>query len=97
MVQLILTEEQARTLRQAQETVQLCDPRGIVLGRFQPEYGEELIAELRRRAAAPGPRFTGEQVRSHLRALQEAWDREGGFDRERMIQLLQELRAQDCQ
>jgi len=95
MVQVILTEEQAELVRKAMEPVQLCDPGGNVVRTFNPETTKEFIAELKRRAAAPGPRYTGQQVQAHLRALQEAWDREGGFDEARMWELLDELRAND--
>ena len=94
MVQVMLTEEQVRLLREAfGEPVHLCDPMGKVLVKIEPEMNQEFIAELKRRAAEPGPRYTGEQVRRHLQALQEAWDREGGFDEARMRVLLEEIRA----
>jgi hypothetical protein len=96
MVQLILTEEQVRLMREALgKPVQLCDPTGKVLVRIEPEMNQEFLAELKRRAAQPGPRYTGEQVRRHLQALQEAWDREGGFDEARMRVLLEEIRSKD--
>jgi hypothetical protein len=96
MVQIKLTEEQARLVQHALvEPLQLCDPQGNVLRTVAPEYSKEFIAELKRRAAAPGPRYTGEQVRQHLQGLQEAWDKEGPFDETRMRELLAELRAQD--
>jgi hypothetical protein len=58
------------------------------------EFPPEEIAEARRRAAnKSGPWYTGDEVRQHLQALEEAWEREGGFDRERMRELLREIRA----
>lgn len=98
MVQITLTDEQAQRVRQAlEETVQLCDATGKVVAEIPPEYNKEFIAELKRRAREPGPRFTGEQVRRHLQRLQEVWDREGPFDKERMHELLEQFRAEDGQ
>ncbi|MFL5246039.1 MAG: hypothetical protein ACJ8FY_28545 [Gemmataceae bacterium] len=95
MTQLVLTEEQARLIRQALEPLQLCDPQGNVLRTIEPELTGEFIAELKRRAASPGPHYTSEQVQSHLQGLEEAWVREGGFDRSRMHEILRELRSKN--
>ncbi len=95
MSQIVLTEEQMKVLRQACAPVAVCDPDGNVVGRVDPEKTPEFIAEMKRRAAAPGPRHTGEQVRGHLQALQQAWDREGGFDEKRMHEILAEIRAKE--
>ena len=96
MVQITLTEEQARVVQQSQvEPLQLCDPHGKVLRTIEPEYTKEYIAELKRRAAAPGPRFTGAQVQARLQALQQEWDRTGGFDEVYMTEFLARLDAAD--
>jgi uncharacterized protein YmfQ (DUF2313 family) len=96
MVQVILTEEQVRLMREALgKPVQLCDPTGKVLVQIEPEMNQEFIAELKRRAASPGPWYTGEQVQARLRALQEEWDRTGGFDEAYMRDFLQRLDAAD--
>ncbi len=92
MTQITLTEEQMNVLRQAPAPVQVCDPQGNVLGMVHPERSPAFIAEMKRRASAPGPRYTGEQVQGHLQALQEAWEREGGFDAARMKEILQAVR-----
>ena len=90
MQQIILTEEQMKIVSQAHSEIQVCDPRGGVLGTvISPEF----IAEMKRRARAPGPRYSGEQVQGHLRALEEAWDREGPFDQARMHEILKEIKA----
>jgi hypothetical protein len=95
MQKIVLTEEQMQVVRQAKAPVRVCDPQGICLGTVDPEITPEFVAEMKRRAKAPGPRYSGEQVRRHLHALQEAWDREGGFDEKRMRELLEEVRAKD--
>src|SRR5207249_1388500 len=95
MKQLVLTPEQAQQLRQAQEPVELCDPAGAVVARLEPEYILAYLAELKRRANAPGPRYTGAQVQARLQALQEEWDRTGGFDHAHMQDFLSRLDEKD--
>ncbi len=95
MVQVILTDEQARPLSDWTETVQLCDPQGTILRTLAPEYSKECIAALERQAASPGPWYTSEQVQARLRVLQEEWDRTGGFDETSMRDLLGRLNEAD--
>jgi len=92
MAEITLTEEQAAIYRQAQEPVKVRNTDGIVLGTLGPGLTPEYIAELKRRAASPGPWFTGEQVRRHLQALEKAWKAEGPFDERRMREILAEVR-----
>jgi hypothetical protein len=81
MTSIVLTEEQARIVSQAQTAIPVYDANGRVLGHFEPlELTPEQIAEFKRRAASPGPCHTGEQVQSYLQALEEEWQRTGGFD-----------------
>jgi len=55
----------------------------------------EWIRELKRRAATPGPRYTGEQVQARLHALQEEWDRIGDFDASYMRDFLDKFAQSD--
>src|SRR5262249_58147988 len=93
MPELILTDEQARVVTQSFVLITVRDRGGRVLGRLEPELSPELVAELKRRAASPGPVYTGEQVQARLRALQEEWDRTGGFDEQHMREFLARLDA----
>ncbi len=95
MPELILTEEQAKVVAQAQGTVAVRDTGGRLLGHIEPMLSPEEIAELNRRAASRGPWYTGAQVQARLRALQEEWDRTGGFDETYMRQFLARLNAAD--
>ena len=98
MTEIILTEEQSALLAKAPGRVAVRDPKGNLVGHlehFYPPLSPEEIAELKRRAAAPGPRYTSAQVQARLRALQEEWDRTGGFDEPYMHQFLERLNADD--
>jgi hypothetical protein len=92
MKRIVLTEEQARLLSPT-EIVQICDPRGNVITAIPPELTPEEFAKLRRAKDCKGPWVTGEQVHKTLVALEEAWQREGPFGRDRLQELLQEIRA----
>jgi hypothetical protein len=95
MQELVLTEEQALVVSRARGPVTVRDPQGRVLGRLDPELTPERIAELKRLAASRGPWYTGAQVQARLRALQEEWDRTGGFDEAYMRAFLQRLNEAD--
>lgn len=96
MTQIILTTEQMQVLLNSINIdVEVCDPHGNVLGRVRPEASSEFIAEMKRRSASPGRRYTFQQCQNHLRALEEAWQRERGFDEARMKEILEEIRTQE--
>lgn len=95
MQEIVLTDEQAAVVASAVKPVQVRDPKGHVLGVINPILTKEEIAELKRRAASPGPRYTGEQVQRRLQALQEEWDRTGGFDQDYMKAFLERLNTAD--
>jgi uncharacterized protein YmfQ (DUF2313 family) len=95
MPEVILTEEQAKIVAQALGPVKVRDVEGNDLGHIEPKFTPEMIAELKRRAASPGPFYTGAQVQARLQALQEEWDRTGGFDEAYMQDFLARLDAKD--
>jgi uncharacterized protein YmfQ (DUF2313 family) len=95
MIEITVTEEQARIIAEAFGPVQVRDAGGTVVGVLEPKLTAEKIAELKRRAASPGPWFTGAQVQARLQALQAEWDRMGGFDEAYMHQFLTRLNAAD--
>ncbi len=96
MSEVILTEEQAKIVFDAfGGQVIVRDATGEVVGRIEPKLTPAQIAELKRRAASPGPFYTGAQVQARLQALQEEWDRTGGFDEAHMHNLLARLDEAD--
>jgi len=95
MPEIILTEEQAKVLRGATGPIVAKDQAGNLVGRIQPSPTPEFIAELKRRANAPGPRYSGKQIQSRLAALQQEWDRIGGFDEAAMREFLRNLDEAD--
>jgi uncharacterized protein YmfQ (DUF2313 family) len=95
MQQIILTKEQAEIVAQAFAPVLVYDETGKLLGHIEPKLTPEKIAELKRRAASPGPWYTGEQVQARLQALEQEWQRTGGFDETYMQEFLKRLDAAD--
>jgi hypothetical protein len=94
MPELILTEDQAKRVAQANSPVEVRDPRGNWLGRLDPQEAA-IVAELLNRRGKPQKGIPAHKVQEHLRALQAEWDRLGGFDREYMQAFLEKLRAGD--
>ncbi len=80
MPEIVLTDEQAKQLAGAVTPVEVKDTAGRVVGHLEPVLPPEFIAELKRRAATPGPRYSGAQVVAMLDALQAERDRIGPFD-----------------
>jgi uncharacterized protein YmfQ (DUF2313 family) len=95
MSEVILTEEQARVVAESFSPVTVRDTSGNVLGHIDPKLTAEQIAALKRAASSPGPFFSGEQVQARLRALQDEWDRTGGFDETYMKAFLAQQDAAD--
>lgn len=95
MPELVLTEEQARLLAGAVAPVEVKDAAGRVVGRLDPVLSPEFVAELKRRAATPGPRYSGAHIQAQLQALQAEQDRIGRFDAEHAKALLAQLGAAD--
>jgi hypothetical protein len=91
MPEVVLTEEQAKIVAGASGPVKVRDCDGRILGHIEPVLSPEMIAEFKRRAWAPGPRFSGEQVQARLHALNEEWARTGGFDEAYMYEFLKRL------
>jgi hypothetical protein len=96
MTPIVLTDEQARAVGQANGPVPVFDSNGKVLGHVEPlGFSPEEIAESKRRTASSEPRYTSEQVQAHFRALEEEWERTGGFDEAYMYAFLDRLRARE--
>jgi len=96
MPHIVLTEDQARVVATATESVEVIDPQGRVVNFLTPldPVLAETIRECKRRLASSEPRVPSDQVCAHLRRLDEI-RRRGGLDRDRMLELLRRLRAGD--
>ena len=94
MPEIILTDEQARILAQATGPVTIRDTTGAVLGHVEPHLTPTKIAELKRVAEAE-PGYSGEQVQAMFRALEEEWERTGGFDEAHLQAFLDRLEAEE--
>lgn len=95
MNKIVLTPEQLQVYQRALDVVKVCDPEGNVVGSLEPERNPEFIAEMKRRARAPGPRYSGAHVQRMLQYLEQVWDREGSFDDARMKELIREFESKD--
>ena len=98
MPQIVLTEEQYRIYEESTEAVDIVTPDGHSVGRIAGPLAHEtpeFIAEALRRLNSPGPRYSSEQVRRRLAALQAEWDRTGGFDRAYMREFMKKLTEAD--
>jgi len=91
MTQIILTQEQAKLLLHSSEPVELCDPKGHVLASVPPLAEAEFIRLAKQRSKSQGPWFSTAEVLAHFESLQMTWKQEGGFDRQRMHELLDAL------
>jgi uncharacterized protein YmfQ (DUF2313 family) len=92
MKHLVLNDEQMKVLVEAETQVEVRDSGGHLVGylRFAGFTAAEL-EDAKRRLASPGLCFTGEQVQSRLQALQQEWERTGGFDEAYMHEFLKRL------
>jgi hypothetical protein len=97
MLELVLTEEQAKFVAQANSPIAVRDPQGNWLGRIDPREAAIVAEVLSRRGKPQQKGIPGHKVQEHLRALQAEWDRLGGFDRDYMHRFLEKLRAEDEQ
>ena len=95
MSEIMLSDDQAKVVTQAFGPVAVRDAKGTVLGHIEPKLTQEMISELKRRAASPGPCFTGNQVQARLKALEQEWERTGGFDQAYMDEFLKRLDFDD--
>ena len=95
MPEIVLTEEQARVVAGRPIPVVVKDPSGRVVGQFDPVPDPEWIAEMKRRAAAPGPRYSSASVLAMLDAPQAERDRIGPFSAEYAHEFARKLEESD--
>jgi hypothetical protein len=96
MKRIVLNDEQMKVLAEAQNQVEVRDSGGHFVGFLRlVEITPAEIEEAKRRLASPGPWYTGEQVQARLQALEQEWDRTGGFDEAYMHEFLKRLDAAD--
>ncbi|HEY7329859.1 MAG TPA: hypothetical protein VH592_19650 [Gemmataceae bacterium] len=96
MKHLILNDEQMKVLAEVQRQIEVRDSNGHLIGYLHfVRVTQTEIDEAKRRLASPGPWFTGEQVQARLKALEQEWDRTGGFDEAYMHDFLKRLDAED--
>jgi len=95
MPEIQLTAEQWQVVSASSGPVKVCAPTGQRLGEIGPPLTEEEIAEFRHRVATPGPTYTWAQTLRHLKLLDEALKNEPGYTKERMFEILEEIRTRE--
>jgi hypothetical protein len=95
MSEIVLTEEQAKQLVGAVARVEVKDASGRVIGHLDPIPTPEFIAEMKRRAASPGPKYTATQIEARLEALNAERARAGPFDKAYLRDFLNQLEQSD--
>ena len=92
MPHIVLTEEQARVLRETTLAVELRDEQGRVLARVPPPSEEEIIERVKQNREANLPRYSAAEVEARLRRLEEI-SRERQLDEATVRDLLRRMRA----
>jgi hypothetical protein len=94
MPHIVLTEEQARILAQAGESLEVRDPKGEAVAYLSPLDAFELesIRLWKETRDNPGPGIPSEQVQDHFRRLEVIRQREG-MDIDKALELLRKMRA----
>ncbi|HEX4607998.1 MAG TPA: hypothetical protein VH092_07320 [Urbifossiella sp.] len=97
MPEIVLTEEQTRQVPGpgAPKTIVVKDATGRVVGQLETPPSPEWIAEMKRRIAAPGPRYSSASVMAMLDALQAERDRIGPFSVEYARAFVEQLERDD--
>ena len=90
MSRIVLTAEQAKALSPV-EQVEICDPKGRVIARIPPEFTPEQWDRIQKSRADKGPGVSSEQIHQMLKALEEAWEREGPFDEARALEIAEQF------
>lgn len=93
MSRIQLTPEQASAFMEQTEPVALCDEQGNVVGTAIPPKLREIIEENKRRARSPGPRYSSEQVREVMQALEETNRSEGPVSQDRKQEIVSAMKA----
>lgn len=70
MVQIVVTEDQAKAIAESQERIEIVDTAGNRLGFFARPFTDDDVANARKRAASDEPRRTTEQVIDRLNSLE---------------------------
>jgi hypothetical protein len=71
MLQIVLTDEQAKVVASSRQPVQVCDARGNILGHIEPMWTEADIAEAERRLKSDERRYTTSEVLEFLGSLEK--------------------------
>jgi hypothetical protein len=91
MSRIILTKEQANAYSPA-ELVEICDPQGRVIASIPPKLTPDEWEQIQKSRAYTGPGISSDQIHQMLEALEQAWEKEGPFDKARALEIAQQFR-----
>jgi hypothetical protein len=91
MPYIVLSDDQAKILREAAGLVEVRDEQGHVLARVVPDEAA-IVAEAKRRLAEGGPRYSGAEIQARLQKLNEISQREE-LDEAKVKELIRKMRA----
>jgi hypothetical protein len=94
MSEIVLTEEQTRVVRQADQEVPVRAADGEVLGVIDP-LDVAVLRRYRQRGNEPQPTISWAKMREHMRELEAEWERTGGFDEAYARDFVARLREQN--
>ncbi len=73
MVDIVVTDEQARAIREAAGALRVRDPQGRIVCAMAPRHldAPDDVEAMRRALASDQPRYTTQQVLDHLQSLSQ--------------------------
>ena len=95
MTDITLTTDQWDIVRRSASAVRVLSPQGDLVATVEPELTPAEIEQIKREIDSSDETFTAEHVRNTLSFLEDAWQKEGGFGKERMRELVAEFDAKE--
>ena len=95
MADITLTTDQWDIVRRSASAVRVLSPQGDLVATVEPELTPAEIEQIKREIDSSDETFTAEHVRNTLSFLEDAWQKEGGFGKERMRELVAEFDAKE--
>ncbi len=95
MSDITLTADQWDVVRRSATAVRVLSPDGDLVTTVESELTPAEIERIKQEIDSDDETFTAEHVRNTLSFLEDAWQKEGGFDKDRMRELVAEFDAKE--